>query len=233
MMGLIGAILLQMSAPFYMVVSEAPAVTFEYDNTSSYAASSSSTSHQWSHTCTTTDTKGSLLIGLSLGACSEDVSSVTVAWGSGGSAQTATQVGVSKNTSGCLQVYLFKVMNPHVGTDNIYVTYGESHSLSGGAISYRGTSSVSTATTANGSSGTATVTLSSATGRVVVAIAVAGSNNGFTPGTGVTERYEVRETVGNKPGAGGTKAGAASVTVDMTLDAGSDDWAIIAAELIP
>lgn len=227
----LGMILLQVLAPFY--IPQASSVAFAYDAASSYAATASSASHQWAHTCTTTDTKGALIIGLSLGACESDVTTVTVVWGSGGSAQTATQISVSKNVSACLQTYMFKVMNPHVGTDNIYVTYGESHSLTGTAISYRGVSSVSAGTTGNSASGTATVTVSSAAGRTVVAVAVAGSSNSFSPGTGVTERAEARETVGNKPGVIATKAGAASVTLDMTLDAGSDDWAIIAAELIP
>lgn len=221
----------QIYAPFYL--PPVSAVAFGYDASSSYAASSSSTSHQWSHTCTTTDTKGALLIGISVGACESDINSISVVWGSGGSAQSATQVGVSKNTGECLQVYLFKVMNPHVGTDNIYVTLSSSYPVSGGGISYRGVSSVSAATTANGYSGTASVTVSSVSGRVVVGVAVAGSNNSFSPGSGVTEQYEARETVANKPGAGGTKAGEASCVLSMTLDAGSDGWAIIGAELIP
>lgn len=208
-------------------------VAFAYDAVSSRAASAASTTHQWAHTCTGTNVKGALLIGISVSACSGDIASCTVNWGSGGSQQAATQINVSKNTAACLQVFLFKVMNPHIGTDNIYVTLSVSKSISSGAVSYKGVGSVSAATMANATSATATVTVSSAVGRTVIGAAVAGSNQSFTPGSGVTERYDVRETVSNKPGAMGTKDGAASVVFSMSLDAGADDWAIIAAELIP
>jgi hypothetical protein len=220
----------QFYAPFYFVGSTS--IPFEKDSVSSYAASGLSATHQWSHTCTTTDTKGALIIGVSTGACEGTITSMVAVWGSGGTAQTATQIGYSLNNN-CLITYMFKVMNPHVGTDSIYITINTTRSISGGGISYRGVSSVSAGTMANGSDATATVTVSSAAGRVVVGVAVGGSNNSFAAGSGVTERYEARETVGNKPGAGGTKAGEASCVFSMTLEGGADDWAIIAAELIP
>lgn len=204
-------------------------IPFAFDAVSSKAATASAVSHSWNHTCTGTDSMGALIVGVSLGACEEDVSTISATYG----AQAMTEIAVTKNPDGCLQAYIFKLMNPPSGTAAITITYGEAHSLSGGAISYTGASAVNGLGDVSGTSATVGGTVTSASGRIVVMVAVAGSNQSFSPGTGVTEMYDVMETVGNKPGAMGIKNGALSVTIQMTLDLGSDDWAAAFCEILP
>ena len=138
---------------------------------------------------------------------------------------------------GNMRASLFKLAAPLVGTADIVAVFG--HSMDGivmGATNWTGvyqSEVLRNSASANGSSTTPSVTVSSATNDVVVdCVAVLeGSASTATVGSGQTQRWNANAGTAVK-GAGSHEAGAASVVMDWSLDA-SKAWATVGASLRP
>lgn len=82
---------------------------------------------------------------------------------------------------------------------------------------------------ANGTSSTASVSCTSATGEIVIDACATGSTETFTIGAGQTEIFRVGiPSLGSTRALASYESGAASVTMSWTLDGGTD-WDICAA----
>jgi len=140
---------------------------------------------------------------------------------------------------------MWYITAPASGANNIAITFSANVRAVAGGMSYTGvhqTTPLGTAATAGASSGTtATVTVSSAAGELVVDTVGArentSENQSLTKGAGQTQRYNGVSRTGtgsnsNVVGAGSEEAGAASVTMSWTVGT-SARWAIVAAPLKP
>ncbi len=124
---------------------------------------------------------------------------------------------------------LYELENPASGANNVVVTIGAEVQLVCGAVSVVGadqTDCVSGNAVASGSSSSPSVTITSATGELVLAVICSGGVS-WTAGTGETERWDLTNPAGGNSGWGGTEAGAASVTINPTQSA-SEIWGMCA-----
>ncbi|MGH9260916.1 MAG: hypothetical protein ACRD08_13630, partial [Acidimicrobiales bacterium] len=118
---------------------------------------------------------------------------------------------------------LWYLVNPPVGTANVTLTASASRNLSGGAMTFTGvhqTTPVGTPDSVGGQSNSTSVTVSSATGEMVVDVVAQrdpSTMGTLTVGPGQTERYRRDHTNTNMRIAGSTEAGAASVTMSWTF----------------
>jgi hypothetical protein len=177
-----------------------------------------------------------LLVGVTLwpGGSGNYVTSVT--W-NGISLTKITDV--SNSTS--IRTELWKLVAPAAGTANVVVNVTGSPNqdtfLTAGVISFTGVDqsySYGTAVTATGNSGSASVTVGSAIGEMVLSVAGAGTNNkNFTTvsaTTGATERWNLSASTYTKSQCG-TAPGDSSVTLSHSLNV--DSWAIIGLAIKP
>jgi hypothetical protein len=143
------------------------------------------------------------------------------------------------NNAGVAVSQIWYLLAPASGTKTIAITTaGTARKISAGSRTYSGvhqTTSWGTAVTATGASTTPSVTISSASGELVIDHAMGAGTDTFTVGSGQTERYNVVTGGGGPPNqnarsAGSEEAGAASVTMDWTIGA-SISWATVGAPL--
>ena len=177
------------------------------------------TSMTWSHTVGS-GVDQILIVGLSTDTTV--VNSVTY----GG--QALTLIGSQDDPGGSSRVELWYLLAPPTGTNDIVATFADTTRAIGGATSWSGvnqTTPLGTAVFASGSDGSATVTVTSSVGEVVVD-ALSANGNTATPGTGQTQRWNLNQ--GGLTGAGSSKDGAAAVTMSWTV---TDNWAIGAVPL--
>ena len=143
--------------------------------------------------------------------------------------------------SDAIRTELWQLVAPATGSSNVVVNVtgtapNYDANMTVGVISFTGvdqsTPYRTPATTASGSSASASVTVGSASGEMVLSVAGAGtSNRNFTSITGGTERWNLSAATYPK-GAGGTAPGASSVTISHGLSS-ADSWAIIGLAIKP
>jgi hypothetical protein len=149
-----------------------------------------------------------------------------------------TSAGTQMSAAGDDHVQLFYLKAPATGTHDVVVSRSSNNlgDVTIGAVGYVGvdqTTPVGTPVTAGGNDASPTVTVSSATGDLVVA-ALAYERAFSARGAGQTELWRDES---DEPGLADEKAGAASVTESWTL-ASTGGWAVIgvpikAAAVVP
>lgn len=182
-----------------------------FDAVSSAEALSAS-SLTFSHTCTGSDRY------LTVGVNILGVGTVTGITYNG---VAMTQLVVIQNTPDC-KVEIWGLAAPATGANNVVVTLSGLEAVGSGAISFTGvdqSSSTSSPQTNSADSATSSsVTVTSATGDMVVDI-VGTSSMSPTVGAGQTQRYTTSPAAGF--GNGSTEAGAASVVMSWTFSSNS------------
>lgn len=199
--------------------SSTPAVVFGQENKATLASTSSA------HTVSFTVTNADLLI-----VC------VTATWAAPSSVTyngDAVTLQVSRENSG-YGSFIYTRANPDVGTANVVVNWAGSTDATVTVLGYKkthNTTPVSGADFAEGTSTSPAVTITSATGSVVIDclgwyswIATASATGGQTEQSNLT--------VGDIGGAVSTKAGAASVNMAWTIST-SREWAHTAISVNP
>jgi hypothetical protein len=212
------------------------AATVAVNNVSTFSTSGTNKITTQSVSHTVSGTNRLLLVGVTLwpGASGNYVQSIT--WNG-----TALSNITSAIYSTSVRSELWKLVAPETGTYNVVVTLTGSPNQNTyctiGVVSFTGVNQADphrTAVTATGSSTSATLSsMTSASGEMVLSVAGAGVTIGanFNSFSGDTERWNLSTSTYTK-GAGGTTAGATSVTVTHGLSA-SNGWAIIGLSIKP
>ena len=178
--------------------------------------------------------KRALVVGVSMKIATTTVSSVT--YGGTNLTQAGRQTATGPGTGGAMEIWY--LVAPAVGTANVHVTISTSQDVVGGAVSFRGVSQVAplgTFTSASGNSGTPSVTLTSATGELVLDTLYAQGDAGAASAGGPqSPLWNIETGTGNTniTGAGSTQAGAATITMSWSTS-GSKPWAIGAVPVKP
>ncbi len=171
-----------------------------------------------------------LLVGVTLWPSTMGDTVTSVTWnGTSLTKITHAQAGSAIRTE------LWKLLAPATGTYNIVVTFSRALNCTVGAISFTGVNQSDpyrAASTGTGTSTSASITVASATGEMVLSVAGAGTANyNFNSFSGDTERWNLSSATYPK-GAGGTTAGAGSVTATHGI-ANNNSWAIIGLPIKP
>jgi predicted ribosomally synthesized peptide with SipW-like signal peptide len=201
---------------------------------STNSGSANASSLTWAHTVSGSNRY--LVVGVSINnENSGTVSSVTY------NGQALTSLGTATNGTNA-RVEMWGMLAPPTGTHNIVVTLSTSQRFTAGAVSFTGvhqTTPLGTLVSNTGTSLSASVAASSASGEVVVdVVAKKNSDSTLTVGADQTQRWnEVTTnstTSNNVVGAASTEPGAASVTMSWFISGGSSrPWAIVAIPLKP
>lgn len=195
-----------------------------FDASPSAVTGSAVETKTWAHTCTGSNLI--LIVGL---AFRSTVSSVSVTYN--GVAMTSVGDTAAGPTGGV--VYMFRLVNPATGANNVVANWTTASNMVGGSMSFTGVSQsdpIGTPTTATGTASPATTTVSSATGELVVD---ALSSNAVLPSVGADQTTRYGPTLStNVYGAGSTEAGASSVTMSWTFGSAAN-WGIVAVPLKP
>lgn len=152
--------------------------------------------------------------------------------------ENLTQIATTFN--GDVRVEFWGLKNPTTGNHNWVMTASANTDLVAGCASYTGvnqTTPLGTAVTGGDASTAPSVTVSSASGELVVdALAVnSPSGSGYSLGAGQTERWSHSISGGNfnaPEAVSSTEAGAGSVTMSYTLN-NAWNWALAAVPLLP
>lgn len=196
--------------------------------------SGAGTALTWSHT--TAGTNRAVVVAVSFGAITGSDASSTLSATFGGVAMTQLALVHSNNQTAGFEV-LFGLVNPPTGASTVAVSVagsgGLEYSLVGGSTSLTGvdqTTPFGTAVTAFGSSGIPSVTVTSASGGMVVDVV---GNGSAVSSSGQTDRWLNNFDTGSAAGnaASSTAAGASSVTMSYTVS--SDWWGIAAVPVNP
>ena len=196
---------------------------------SNKTATGTPSSQSVSHTVSSSGLNTLLLVGISMwpSGLGDTVQSVT--W-NGTALTKITDAQYSQD----IRTELYKKVSPAAGTYNVVVTFSRETFCTIGVISFTGVNTSDphrTAVTATGYSTSATLSsMTSASGEMVLSVAGAYQTN-FNSYSGDTEQWNKTDATYIK-GAGGTKAGAASVTVTHGL-ASSQGWAAIGISIKP
>jgi len=197
-------------------------MTVSVENVNSAGTSST----QGSLSCTLTTVNANLLI---VCVCIR-LSTVGTVTGVTFDGVAMTQVNVAAYSTS-LKTYMFYLKNPHIGVGlTCTATFSTNHNAEMGAIGIIGadpTTPLGTSNVANGSSGTAAVTVSSQTGDLVID-AEGDYQKTPTPDGSQSSLY-VNTTSTVAEGGSSTKPGAASVTMQWTMT--STSWAIVAVPI--
>jgi hypothetical protein len=174
-----------------------------------------------------------LIVGVSLHTRNATVTSVTF----GGVA--LTQAGTIATGSNANRTDIWYLLSPAAAAGSIVVTPSTSTAISAGSMSFTGVSQSAPAfASATGSSSSASVTVSNATGDVIIDTVSANGDAGtLTAGGSQTPRWnEFSGTAGNGNeviSAGSTQPGAASTTMSWSISTGSKPWSLGAVTLVP
>ena len=192
-----------------------------YDNVSStHVNANAGTTVTWSHTVNA-NTNGYLVVGV--GYKDGDALGVT---GVTYNSVAMTPLADGGAAGGTNRAYLFGLKLPDTGAHDVVVTFsGTGTSSTCGALSYTGvdqTAPVGTKQEANGASTVAGVTVTSATGEVVVAAACWEQSG--TPTESGTRRWKIDggDDASAATGGGQDRAGAASTVMTWTF--GGNNW---------
>ena len=226
----IGAIGIAVLVLFGFSIFASAALTLDASSSTSGAAVSSLT---WSHTVGSGDER-ILIVGVSLRKNSQSVSNITYG-GVGG----FTLIGSQLDGGADHRAELWYKLMPAVGTANVVVTIaGGTVDAVGGAVSFFNvdqTTPLGTFVGATNTSTTPSVTVTSATGEIVVDVMSSNGDSGtVSVGAGQTQQWNLKSGTGdgNEAGSGSTESGASSVTMSWTL-AASNKWAIGAVSIKP
>ncbi|MGB8326774.1 MAG: SdrD B-like domain-containing protein [Steroidobacteraceae bacterium] len=198
------------------------------------AGKGSTTALSWLHTVAAGDSR-ILVVGCSLAKTPETITSVTY----GGTPLVLIGTSPSPIASDTIQMYLYRMVAPPVGTTSIQVNVTKAKNLVCGAITFTGVDQYVPTGSFAGATGTSTapsVTLASAPGEVVIdTVSAAGDGGALTVG-GAPQIQRWNDSTGNAGGdahgGGSTKPGAASVTMNWSTGS-SKAWAIGAVPLKP
>ena len=180
----------------------------------------------WSHPVSSGNNR-ILIVGIALADNSQTVSSITY----GGVALTRITTSVARNT-----VDLWRLVAPTVGTANIVANWTGNKDMAGWSGTFTNvdqTNPIGNSQIANGNNGTPTVTVSAASGDLVVDMLSANGDAGtVTIGGGQTLicSGQTGTGTGDCRGFSSYEAGAASVTMSWSQTA-NKDWDIAAAVL--
>lgn len=202
------------------------------DTTSSVAPVGKVSSLSWNHTVGSGSNR-ILVVGVSLRKKDRPVTGITYG-GIGG----FVFAGAAERSDADHRVEIWYKVAPAVGTALIAITLTGDVEVVGGAASFTGVHQTVPAGTFAGAFGgdaTPTVTVSSATGEVVIdVLSINGNAGAVTVGAGQTQRWSGLTGTGdgNEFGAGSTEPGAASVTMSWSATT-ARKWAIGAIALKP
>ncbi|HQQ32628.1 MAG TPA: DUF4347 domain-containing protein, partial [Methylophilus sp.] len=197
--------------------SQVLAVTSNGTVTSAQSANVGTTSNQltWSHTVNA-GTNRALFVTVSIDGLGANVNSVTYG------AQSLVKVG---RATGNHAVEIWALVNPTVGTANVVVSFAGSTAAAAGAATYNGVNQSTpygTFVGATGTGTTASVTVASAVGDLVIDSQYwQGTAGTGTPGAGQTVIWY--QTQAAMIGGSSTEAGAASVVMSGTFT-NSSQW---------
>lgn len=209
------------------------AIAFDAATTDGTASGTPQTARTFAHTCTGSNR---LLV---VAVCNdEDGSAVTV------SSVTYNGVGLTERItvarSNAQRASLWYLTAPATGANNVVVTISASQEFVAAAVSFTGvhqTTPLGTAASANGTSGTATVDISSATDELVldaVSVNQIGATT-YTIGAGQTQRW-AKIAIGTAnplvDARGSTEVGASTTTMSWTVSP-SNVWVIAAVPIKP
>lgn len=195
---------------------------------SSGSATGNVTSINWNHTCGSGSNR-LLVVGVGMGGANPGVS-ISVTYGSS-TLTSAGQVSSDNQADGFVQ--LFYLTAPASGTNTITVTNtgGQSRDLLGGSLTFTGvdqTTPIANTTTNFGADTNPTVTVTSASGNMVVDAVVCGS-----PLLSSNQTLQWMNNLNGNTAAGNaaqsTASGASSVT--MSYSSNNDWWGIIATSI--
>ncbi len=207
--------------------------------------SSSSTSVANGGTLTFSHTPGStanrlLLVSVGVGnTLSGDAAAPGTVTGVTFGAVAMTQV--STAAVGAIRTYVYRLLNPNAATANVVVTIGsKTASVSASATTFTGVHQTTPLGASASSTGTGTAlstTLAAVTGDIVYSAAAldeGGTNQTITTNSTLDSQVELANNSGLNyvSTASGTKAGAASVTVNYTA-LNSQQWAMLAVPIKP
>lgn len=190
---------------------------------------SSVTSLTFSHTVTASQSNLILIVFAAMGNSSTPKSVTGVTYG--GVAMTLLKDG----TQSLEYNSAWYLLNPPTGANNVVITGSEADYINGGAASFYGvdqTTGVHNATVATGNSTTPSVTVTSATGELVVDGFLFGYSETISAGASQTILYNQKLSTANRTIGASTQAGASSVTNSWTASA-AHNWVDIGFSLIP
>ncbi|MFI3186795.1 MAG: DUF4347 domain-containing protein [Methylococcaceae bacterium] len=177
----------------------------------------------WSHTVNS-GTNRVLFVELSINGVSAIANSVTY----GGVSMTL--VGRAGGNHG---IEIWRLINPTVGTANVVASLAGATPVAGGAATFNGvnqTTPTGTFVSATGTSTTASVTVASATGDVVMDVQYWVNTGANIVGAGQTSQWSRTTTDNSMLGGSTTEAGAASVTMSSAVNT-SSQWEIGAVSI--
>lgn len=179
-----------------------------------------------------------LLVGAAQGYSEGGVNVVTAVSYNG---VALTKIGEVPWTSGQGVISVWRLLNPAAGSHTVAITHNGDLPVVYTAVSLSGvhqTTPEGTVVTASGSSATASATVTSAGGELVVDFAAVDQDNGATAtvGSGQTQRTNVSSALGlqflDVLGLVSTEPGAGSVTMDWSLSP-VDAWKTVAVPVKP
>jgi uncharacterized delta-60 repeat protein len=190
------------------------------NSTSSAATSGTASSLTWSHTI---DNGTNRILTVSLSLTAGQATSVTY----GGTAMTLVgrYTGIHSHTS-----EIWQLLAPTVGTANIEATFNTTTQALGGGVAFNDVDQSSPTGTFQGASadsGTASVTVTSAVGDMVIDTLFVDLPTTVTALTGQTENWELAN---GRTGGGSMESGAASVVMSWTIS-NPDEWNIAAVSI--
>ena len=197
--------------------------------TKSEAAMTSGSSFSWTHTVNSSAAR-IVIVGLSISSNAVG-SGITVTYAGQDMINLAGFQGLTTNNT---SVWMYYLLSPVSGANTILVTNGnaQSYNVVAGAISYSGVNQdtpFGTVVAARGTDSTPTVTVTSATGDIVVVVLSAEGISTIAAGTGETEQWD--DSLTDITGGGYTQAGAASVVIAPSTT--TTDWTLTGASLKP
>ena len=194
------------------------------NSTSSAATAGAATSLTWSHEVASGDNR-ILTVSMSFDGSGQSTG-VTY----GGTPLTL----VGRHTSVKHTMEIWQLTAPPVGTADIVATLSGSLRANGGGVAFNDvdqTTPTGALQSAAGTNPTASITVSSAPGEMVIDTVITDVASTLTAGVGQTEQWNEPNAGMDRISAGSTEAGAASVT--MSWDGPADDWTIVAVAVKP
>ena len=186
------------------------------------------TGGSWSHTCTGTNNDGLLVVHLALYA------STPFSMSYGGYAMTQ----VAATGSGNYNSYLYKLINPPTGANNITVGFNGTGYASAGAISFTNAKNVvgTIASSSGTSAKSASINITPTTVGSAIVVGVITSGDEGTPSTasaGITQFYNNRTDNINLHAAGTYPVSASTNTLlSWSFAATTGNWSMTAAEIL-
>jgi prepilin-type N-terminal cleavage/methylation domain-containing protein len=134
-------------------------------------------------------------------------------------------------------IYIYRLVAPDTGTHDVVITFSSAldHGAVAGVMTFTGveqTTPLGTFASAFGD-GNASVTVSSAADELVFSVVSAEYATSLTPSGTQTERWNLNTDGNSTRGAGGTEAGAATVTHSWATTASGDHYAIGGVSIKP